>query len=403
MIGKSLTGKKIILGVTGGIAAYKSALILRELVSCGAEVKVVMTPAATQFITPLTLSTLSNNKVVVNIFPEDQSAGSDYDTWHIEMAMWADLMLLAPATINTIAKIVNGFADNALTSVVAALRCPLIVAPAADTDMYKNPFTQENINKLEKINAFVVDPEEGFLASGLQGPGRMASVNKLVDAVELTLNGFKKDLKNKKILVTAGPTLEDIDPVRFIGNRSSGKMGYAIAKAAYLRGAEVSLISGPVSLDIYPEVNLIKVRSASEMKKAVDIEFQNHDILVMNAAVADYKPKNQFDKKVKRESGLNNIELTETEDILSSVNKGNKKLIGFALETDNEAGNAMKKLQNKNLDMIVLNSLQDQGAGFESDTNKVTILTAGGKRKEYPLVSKFLTANNILTEIKSII
>ena len=403
MIQNSLNGKKIILGVTGGIAAYKSALIVRELISRGAEVKVVMTPSATQFITPLTLSTLSKNRVVVSLFPEDQSSGTDYDTWHIEMALWADLILIAPATINTVAKIANGFADNALTTLISALRCPLVVAPAADMDMYNNPFTRENIEKLKKIDAFIVEAEEGFLASGLKGPGRMASTDKILEAVEIVLTGVKKDFSSKKILITAGPTFEDIDPVRFIGNRSSGKMGFALAKAAYLRGADVTLISGPVSLNIYPEIKLIKVRSAADLKMAVEAEIEGKDILIMNAAVADYKPKVQFEKKAKRDGSLNSIELNSTEDILASIKNENCKMIGFALETDNELDNALKKMKAKNIDMIVLNSLQDEGAGFEGDTNKVTVLKSTGDRKDYLLASKFLTANNILTEIKTVL
>ncbi len=247
MIKDPLNGKKILLGVTGCIAAYKSCLIVRELVKRGAEVKVVMTPSATEFITPLTLATLSQNEVIVNTFPTTQKDGTKLSTWHIDYSIWADLMLIAPTTINTIAKISFGFADNALTTLVTALRSPLVIAPAADVDMYNNPINKENLEKLERLGHYIIYPESGELASGLIGDGRLADINKIIDAIELILSDYSKDLAGKKILVSAGPTYEDIDPVRFIGNRSSGKMGYAIAKAAYLRGAEVTLISGPSS------------------------------------------------------------------------------------------------------------------------------------------------------------
>ncbi|MGE5431102.1 MAG: bifunctional phosphopantothenoylcysteine decarboxylase/phosphopantothenate--cysteine ligase CoaBC [Syntrophomonadaceae bacterium] len=400
-MGTIFSGKKIILGVTGGIAAYKSCLLARQLVKLGAEVRVIMTPSALEFITPLTFSTLTGNEVIVNIFPETQKNGVSLKTWHIEYALWADLMIIAPATINSIAKIVHGFADNALTTVAAALRCPLVAAPAADVDMYKNRVTQENLKKLKEF-AYIVEPEEGFLASGLSGKGRMAEPEKIVDAAELVLAGFSRDLEGKKLLVTAGPTYEDIDPVRFIGNRSSGKMGFQIAKAASLRGASVTLVSGPTAESAYPGIKCLKVRSASEMKKAVDENLKLNDILVMAAAVADYRPEKVAANKIKKEESLKAIDLSRTEDVLGTIEKGDKKIIGFALETDNEFKNAKSKLVKKNLDMIVLNSLKDKSAGFEFDTNKVTILTREGKIKEYPLMSKFLTANYILSEISEL-
>ncbi len=409
MIPDPLKGKKIILGVTGGIAAYKSAQLIRSFVSRGAEVRVVMTPSAVEFIAPLTLSTLSRNPVVVNIFPASQKDGVDLQTWHIEYALWADITVIAPATVNTIAKIVHGFADNALTSVVMALRCPLLVAPAADVDMYMNPFTQRNIEELRNHGAFVVEPETGFLASGLSGPGRMADTEKIIDAAELVLSGYKKDLSGKKILVTAGPTLEDIDPVRFIGNRSSGKMGYEIAKAAFLRGADVTLIAGPTAEKSYPEIKLIKIRSASQMKKEVEKNFKTSDALIMSAAVADYRPAKYSKSKIKKEQNLKSIALSKTDDILASLKKDGKIVVGFALETENEINNAEKKLKSKNLDMIVLNSLKDSGAAFENDTNKITILHTKGntragqiKQKQFPLLNKFQTANNILSELKKL-
>lgn len=397
-----LTGKKIILGVTGGIAAYKSCLIVRELIKRGAEVRVVMTPSACEFITPLTLSSLSGYSVIVSMFPTDQHSSVDMRTWHIDYALWADAMLIAPATVNTIAKIANGFADNALTTLAMALRTPLIVAAAADVDMYLNPVSQANIKKLEENGAFIIEAEEGFLASGLSGEGRLASVNKIIDSVEVVLSDYKKDLSGKKILVTAGPTFEDIDPVRFIGNRSSGKMGFAIAKSAFLRGADVTLISGPSFESLYPEIKYIKVRTANEMYDAVNNSFGDNDILIMSAAVADYKPSNLINQKIKKEENLSSIKVEKTMDILSSLKKGRKKIIGFALETENLIENANKKLKNKNLDLIVVNSPNEPGAAFESETNKVTLLFKSGRKKEIPLQTKFQVANKILSEINEI-
>lgn len=398
-----LSGKKIILGVTGCIAAYKACLIARELISRGAEVKTVMTPSALEFITPLTMSALTQNPVIVNTFPPDQKNGVALNTWHVDMALWADLMLIAPATINTIAKIAGGFADNALLTLTQALRCPLIVSPAADVDMYQNPITQQNIKKLESLGIRIIYAEEGKLASGLSGYGRLPEIEKIISSVEAVLSGFDVDLKGKNILVTAGPTFEDIDPVRFIGNRSSGKMGYQIAKAAFLRGANVTLISGPVSQSAFQGIKVVKVRSAAQMKTAIDNELINNDVLIMSAAVADYKPENVAELKIKKEAGIDSIKLTKTVDILSSIKDSGKKIVGFALETDSEVENALKKLNSKNLDMIVMNSLQEKGSGFEHETNKVTIFNKAGERIELPLQSKFQIANQILTEVKKII
>jgi phosphopantothenoylcysteine decarboxylase/phosphopantothenate--cysteine ligase len=394
-----LFGKKIILGVTGCIAAYKSAYITRELVKRGAEVKVIMSPSATQFITPLTLSSLSQNNVVVNMFPESKSNSTSLSTWHIDLAQWADLILIAPATVNTVAKLAHGFADNALTTLVCAARSPVVLAPAADVDMYENLTTKENLSKLESLGYYIVEAEEGELASGLIGNGRLAELDKIISSAESVLSGFEKDLKGKKILVTTGPTFEDIDPVRFIGNRSSGKMGYAIAKAAFLRGADVTLISGTSSEIAYQEINKVNVRSAYEMKTAVDKEIKKNDVLIMSAAVADYKPSKISSKKLKKEKNLTEIKITKTEDILSSVKKSNKIIVGFALETDNEIANAKKKLKEKQLDMIVLNSLKDKSTGFEFDTNKVTLIKKSGKTINLPLQSKFQIANKILSEV----
>jgi phosphopantothenoylcysteine decarboxylase/phosphopantothenate--cysteine ligase len=391
-----LSGKKILLGVTGCIAAYKSCLLVRELISRGAEVKVVMTPSAHHFVTPLTLSTLSRNPVITEIFPKDSS---QQNTWHIETALWADVMLIAPCTINTIAKIAAGFADNALTTLVSALRGDIIISPAADVDMYENPITKSNIKKLSELGFHFIDADSGELASGLEGKGRLPELQKIIDSLETVLSGYKKDLSGKKILVSAGPTFEDIDPVRYLGNRSSGKMGFQIAHAAYLRGADVTLISGPTQLISFQGINRINIRSASEMKNAIMAEFEKNDTLIMSAAVADYKPESLSVSKIKKEDSLRNISLVKTDDILFSINKGNKIIIGFALETDNEIFNAEKKLESKNLDLIVLNSLKEKGSGFEVDTNKVIILKKDKTKVDLPLSSKFQTAHKIIDEL----
>jgi len=361
-----------------------------------------MTPSACEFVAPLTFSSLSGNDVIVNVFPPDQKNGASVRTWHIDMAVWADLMIIAPATVNTIAKIANGFADNALTTLVLALRCPLIAAPAADVDMYENKFTRANIKKLEDAGIFIVEGETGELASGLKGKGRLADIFKIIDAAEIVISGIQKDLSGKKILITAGPTYEDIDPVRFIGNRSSGKMGYALAKSAFLRGADVSLISGPSSESIYPEINFTKVRSAADMKKEVNKMITGCDILIMSAAVSDYRPLHQQNKKIKKEEGLKKIDLSENDDILGSLKKEGKFVAGFALETDNEIKNAVSKLKKKKLDMIIMNSLKEKGSGFEYDTNKINIVYRNGSIKKLPLTSKFQAANIILSEIKKL-
>ena len=394
-----LSGKRIVLGVTGGIAAYKACWLARDLIKKGAEVKVVMTPSALQFVQPLTFSSLTKNEVIVNIFPLSQENGSSLKTWHIELALWADLMIIAPCTVNTVAKIATGFSDNALLTLVAALRCPLIIAPAADMDMYDNKISQRNFHFLEEIGYFFVWAEKGELASGLEGDGRLADLNKITDAAELVLSGYKKDLLQKKILVTAGPTYEDIDPVRFIGNRSSGKMGYSIAKAAFLRGADVTLVTGPSNEKSYPEIKTITVRSATDMKKAVHDEIIHNDILIMSAAVADYRPAELFKSKLKKEEKVDNIKLTPTDDILLSLKDFGKRIVGFALETDNEEKNALIKLKSKNLDMIVLNSLKDEKSGFEFNTNKIKVIHRNGEQIDFPLQSKFQAANNILSEI----
>lgn len=396
-----LSGKNILLGVTGCIGAYKSCLIVRELKKKGANVKVVLTPSAVEFITPLTLATLSGNEVVVSTFPKDQSKGTALSTWHIDLARWTDLMLIAPATINTIAKISHGIADNALTTLVTAIRSPLIIAPAADTDMYNNPINGENLIKLERIGHFIVYPETGELASGLIGEGRLADINKLLDTVELIISGYSKDLSGKKILVSAGPTYEDFDPVRFIGNRSSGKMGYAIAKSAFLRGADVKIVSGPSSELLYPGIKIIKVRSAIEMERRIKSEINKSDVLIMAAAVSDFRPSSTSSQKIKKTNGLKELKLVRNPDILSGLKSTKAKVIGFALESEKEIKNAKKKLIGKNLDMIILN-LVSKNSGFEVDTNRVTVIKKDGRIVKIPLQSKFQIANKILSEVKRI-
>lgn len=398
-----LSKKKIVIGVTGGIAAYKSCFLIRELIKRNAKVKVVMTPSAVQFISPLTFSSLSKNEVVIDIFPSSQKKGTDLSTWHIDLALWADILIITPATINTIAKIAHGFADNALTAFVTAMRNPVIICPTADAFMYNSKAAQLNINKLKQLGFVILNAEEGELASGITGKGRMPDVQKIIDKAEIVLSGINEDLIGKKFLISAGPTYEDIDPVRFIGNRSSGKMGFEIAKAAYLRGADVILISGPTYLNIYPEIKLIKIRSAAEMKKEIEKNIEYSDALIMAAAVADFKPKSLSKKKIKKQNQLNSIELVQTEDILASLKNKNKTIAGFALETENGLANAKRKLKEKNLAMIVLNELNKKGSGFEFDTNQVTIITKNGKKIEIPMQSKFQIANKILNQLIEIL
>lgn len=396
MIPGRFSGRRILLGISGGIAAYKSCYLIRELVSQGAEVRVILTPSALSFVTPLTVSTLSGCEALTDIF-------SSSSVKHIEYALWPDLIIVAPATMNTVAKIAHGIADNALLSTVLARRCPIILAPSADMDMYGNQISRKNIDFLKELGLYILEGEEGFLASGLSGPGRMASIEKIADAADSVLSGCGRDLLGRKILITAGPTYEDIDPVRYLGNKSSGKMGYAIAKAAYLRGASVELISGPTSETAYPEIGLEKVRTALEMQEAVKESLKLNEILIMAAAVADFAPVDSYDKKIKKLEEIPSISLKKNPDVLASLNKTGKTVVGFALETDDEKNNARKKLIEKGLDMIVLNSLNDQGAGFEGDTNKVCIFTRELTEECFPLMSKFQTANKILNSLIKIL
>lgn len=397
-----LRGKHILVGVTGGIAAYKSALLVREFVRAGAEVRVVMTRAATQFITPLTLSTLSKHEVVVDMYPQSSEQSTSQSTAHIDLSRWAELMLIAPASANTIAKIAAGSADNFLTTLVLALQNPLVIAPAMDVDMYRNEMTQRNIAILRESGCTVIEPDEGELASGLSGRGRLPDVGRLITEVTRILDGAHKDLSGKRVLVTAGPTYEPIDPVRFLGNRSSGKMGYAVATAAAQRGAEVKLISGPVVLRTPKNVERINVETAEDMKVAVQREFPKIDMLVMAAAVSDFSPAKASREKIKRDELLGNalsLKLIKNPDILQSIAgmKKNQVVVGFALETNNGIVNAQEKLLSKHLDFIVLNNPLEEGAGFGSDTNIVTIIGLTEEPEHLPRMAKIDVAHALLT------
>lgn len=396
----SLKDKKIILGVCGSVAAYKSAYLLRELQRKGAEVRVVMTPAAVKFVAPLTFSSLSNHPVLFDMF-----SGESTSIEHVKLGLWADVMLIAPATASTIAKLTQGSADNLLTVIALALRAPLVIAPAMDVDMYIHPTTAHNISKLKERGVVVVEPGEGELASGLTGVGRLAEVEEMISSLERFFEGHPRDFAGKKILVTAGPTQESIDAVRFISNRSSGKMGFAVASAAANRGADVRLVSGPVSLETPRNVLRENVMTADEMHQAVTRNLEWCEVLFMTAAVADYKVLHPHEGKIKKsewEESRVKLDLVENIDILGSLSgrKGKRIFVGFALETDNGVENAAKKLSLKSLDMIVLNDLRDKGAGFGVDTNKVTLLCSTGVKRELPIMPKYEVALKILDEVK---
>lgn len=393
----SLKGKKVLLGITGGIAAYKTASLVRLFIKAGAEVKVVMTPAAKEFITPLTLSTLSKNEVYSS-FTDEEDENARWNN-HVELGLWADFILIAPATANTLSKMATGNSDNFLLAVYLSAKCPVFFAPAMDLDMYKHPSTQKSFETLEGFGNIMIPAGTGELASGLHGEGRMAEPEEIIDFLEAHFSE-NLPLKGKKIVITAGPTYEAIDPVRFIGNHSSGKMGYELAETASSLGAEVTLILGPSHVEVDEKsINLIRVTSTREMYEAATSNFEDSDVFIAAAAVADYKPKNVADKKIKK-SGDITLELTKTEDILATLGqrKKHQKLIGFALETNEEEVNARKKLEKKNLDFIVLNSLRDKGAGFKEDTNKVTIIYPDRKVK-FDLKSKRAVALDILKEV----
>ena len=395
-----LKGKHIILGVTGSIAAYKAATLTRLLVKEGASVKVVMTPLAKEFITPLTMATLSKSPIMVDFYnPEN----GDWNS-HVDLGLWADLYLIAPASANTIGKMAGGIADNLLLTTYLSAKCPVMVAPAMDLDMYKHPATQRNLKVLQSFGNIIIEPESGELASGLIGKGRMEEPEKIVSFIT-DYFARQADFKGKKVVVTAGPTYEKIDPVRFIGNYSSGKMGLAIAEELAGRGAEVVLVCGPVNLKTcHPAIRRVDVESAAQMYEVTSKEFVNSDVAVLSAAVADFTPKEKADHKIKRGKDDLLLELLPTKDIaaeLGRIKTASQLLIGFALETNDEEVNALSKMQRKNLDMIVLNSLNDKGAGFSVDTNKVTILDKAGDKTVYELKTKVEVAKDIVDQIAS--
>ena len=394
-----LKEKKILLGITAGIAAYKTASLVRLFIKLGAEVKVIMTPASKNFITPLTLSTLSKNPVHSTFYSKED----ENELWnnHVDLGLWADYMLIAPATANTLSKMANGTCDNLLLATYLSSKCPVYFAPAMDLDMYKHPSSIESLNKLQSFDNILIPATSGELASGLIGEGRMAEPEDIVFFIEKDISS-KLPLKGKKVLVTAGPTYEAIDPVRFIGNHSSGKMGFAIASAAANLGAEVFLISGPSNQQIkHSLVHRVDVVSAEEMYDASHIYFKDVDIAILSAAVADYKPKNSASEKIKKTDTALELSLSPTKDILASLGaiKKQQYLVGFALETNNEIENAKGKLKRKNLDAIILNSLQDKGAGFANDTNKITIIDKELNEKAFKLKSKVAVAKDIMNEI----
>ena len=394
-----LSGKKILLGISGGIAAYKTANLVRLFIKAGAQVQVVMSPASLHFVTPLTLATLSKNPVYSTFYNEEEATGE----WnnHVELGLWADLMLVAPATANTLSKMANGNCDNLLIATYLSAKCPVYFAPAMDLDMYKHPSTLDSFHKLKSFGNTIIPAENGELASGLSGEGRMAEPENIVAFLENDILE-KLPLKGKKILVTAGPTFEAIDPVRFIGNHSSGKMGFDIANEAAKNGAEVILISGPTHLKTEnSQVNLIRVTSAQEMYDACHQYYTDVDVAIAAAAVADYKPKNVANQKIKKNDATFTIELEKTKDILGSLGaiKKNQFLIGFALETENEIEHAKLKIQKKNLDLIVLNSLNDKGAGFGKPTNKVTFIDKNFQIEPMDLKSKEAVALDIINKI----
>ena len=387
----SLKGKKILLGITGSIAAYKSASLTRLLIKAGADVKVVMTKAATDFISPLTLSTLSKHDVLSDI--------STDEAWnnHVELGLWADVMIIAPLSANTLSKMSTGLCDNLLMAVYLSAKCPVFFAPAMDLDMWKHPSTLSNIESIQSYGNYMVDVTYGELASGLVGAGRMAEPEDIV--ASLSEHFGTGPLTDKQVLITAGPTYEKIDPVRFIGNRSTGKMGLAIAKRCTALGADVTMVMGPNHLDIPSDIEVIKVESAEQMYEACEAQFDKADLTFLSAAVADFTPKTVADQKIKKKGDGMTLDLAKTTDIAASLGQRKRKnqiVVGFALETNDEMANAKSKLERKNFDFIVLNSMKDKGATFGYDTNKVTIISKGNKIHNYELKSKDAVARDIL-------
>ena len=394
-----LSGKKVLIGVTGGIAAYKSALLVRQFIKYGAEVKVVLTPSAKDFVTPLTLSTLSKNEVFSSFYNEEDENAQ----WnnHVDLGLWADLMVIAPATANTLSKMASGTSDNLLLATYLSAKCPVYFAPAMDLDMYKHPSSLQSFKTLQSFGNIMIPAGSGELASGLHGEGRMAEPEEIAAFIEQHLKA-SAPLLHKKVIITAGPTYEAIDPVRFIGNHSSGKMGYELAKQAAKQGANVILVSGPSSLTIVDDsVTLIRVNTAQQMYDEVHKHYDSVDVGIAAAAVSDYRPKVVADQKIKKAGEEMTIVLEKSPDILLSMgqHKKNQLLVGFALETENEIANAKKKLEKKNLDFIVLNSLNDKGAGFKKDTNKITIIDKAHNAKSFDLKSKAEVAKDIINEV----
>jgi phosphopantothenoylcysteine decarboxylase/phosphopantothenate--cysteine ligase len=403
-----LRDKKILIGITGGIAAYKIPQLVRDLSKAAASVRIVMTESAKEFVSPLTLSTVSGNEVIVGSFPELSSNTINTGTWHIQLAQWADVMLLAPATANTIAKIANGYTDNAVTTLVLAMRCPVIISPSMDTDMWFRETTQRNVNTLRELGYIILPPTEGELASGLMGAGRLPNLSQIQKNIEKILQYSHQDLLNKKILISAGPTFEPIDPVRYIGNRSSGKMGFALANAAAQRGADVTLIAGPVNLKTPRNVKRIDVETARQMSAAIIKRQEGMNVIIMAAAVADFTPIISSAQKIKKDKSQNGhltLELKKTNDILQQLGekKNNSILVGFAVETSNEIANAEKKLRKKHLDIIILNNPLKEGAGFETDTNIVTIISKHGKIERLKKIPKYEVAQEILNRVSKLL
>lgn len=396
-----LQGKKIVLGITGSIAAYKACYLVRGLIKQGAEVQVVITPSGKEFITPLTLSTLTSKPVVSEFF--DRRDGSWHS--HVQLGLWADAMIIAPASASTIGKMANGVADNMLITTYLSMKAPVFIAPAMDLDMYAHPSTQKNLETLRSYGNHIIEPGTGFLASKLEGKGRMEEPDRIIEILDAFFVE-KTDLQGKKILITAGPTFEKLDPVRFIGNYSSGKMGIALAEECAERGAQVELICGPVSIKTcHPNIKRTDVESAAQMYKAATEFFPNTDAAILCAAVADFTPAIIADNKIKREGNKLTLDLAPTKDIaqaLGKMKRENQVMVGFALETNDEVNHAKEKLQKKNLDFIVLNSLQDEGAGFQHNTNKVTFIDKNGKTP-FPLKSKRDVAKDIVNKLVSII
>ena len=402
-----LKGKKIVLGITGSIAAYKSCLIIRGLIKRGAEVQVVITPSGKEFITPLTLSTLTHKPVISEFFSQRDG------TWHshVDLGLWADAMLIAPCTASTLGKMANGVADNMLVTTYLSMKAPVFIAPAMDLDMYRHPSTQHNLDILRSYGNHIIEPGSGFLASGLEGKGRMEEPENIIAALDKALEQTEKathdpapspTLSGQRILITAGPTYEKIDPVRFVGNYSSGKMGFALAEECRRRGAEVTLIAGPVALQCHPDIHRIDVESCEEMYHAATEAFPNEDAAILCAAVADFRPAQVADKKIKREGDGLHIDLVPTQDIAAALGRmktERQHIVAFALETNNEEKNAEEKLRKKNADFIVLNSTRIPGTTFRSDDNQIAIISAQG-RIDYPKKSKEKVATDIIDQLQ---